>query len=163
MPVFAKPGTGNLQVLHEFANGYSMNQGKFVVTDALGIKHKGVLDEAGKAIVHGLPLGAAQVEFLGRPHQDKADIFPFVEQPEAALRQMGAVKDKAMQELSSTLGSVSQQLRSAVGQVSAMAGQAQQALALARNPQSAIPALKEQAKDALMGKAQDALPTMPKF
>ncbi|WP_137010058.1 type VI secretion system Vgr family protein [Aquitalea aquatilis] len=163
-PTFAKPGTGNLQVLHEFANGYSMNQGKFVVTDALGIKHKGVLDEAGKAIVHGLPLGAAQVEFLGRPHQDKADIFPFVEQPEAALQQMGeAVKGKAMQELGSTLGSVSPQLTNAVGQVSAMASQAQQALALARNPQSAIPALKGQAKDALMGKAQDALPTMPKF
>ncbi|VEB41559.1 Uncharacterised protein [Chromobacterium violaceum] len=39
-PAFAKPGTGNLQVIHEFANGFSMNQGKFVVTDALGVKHK---------------------------------------------------------------------------------------------------------------------------
>ncbi|VEB42747.1 Uncharacterized protein conserved in bacteria [Chromobacterium violaceum] len=89
-PTFAKPGTGNLQVVHEFANGFSMNQGKFVVTDALGVKHRGVLDEAGKAMVHGLPVGPAQVDFLGRPHKDKADIFPFVEQPEEAVKQLAS-------------------------------------------------------------------------
>ncbi|MCD4487194.1 DUF2345 domain-containing protein, partial [Chromobacterium vaccinii] len=163
-PTFAKPGTGNLQVIHEFANGYSMNQGKFVVTDALGVKHCGVLDEAGKAMVHGLPVGPAQVDFLGRPHKDKADIFPFVEQPEAALQQMGeTVKGKAMQELGSTLGKASPQLASAMGQANAMAGQAQQALALARNPQSAIPALASKAKEAVASKAQNALPSLPKL
>ena len=67
---------GNLQVIHDFANGFSMDQGKFVVTDALGVKHRGVLDEAGKAMVNGLPTGPAQVQFLGRPHKSEADIFP---------------------------------------------------------------------------------------
>ncbi|MCS3806921.1 type VI secretion system secreted protein VgrG, partial [Chromobacterium alkanivorans] len=145
-PTFNKPGMGNLQVIHEFANGYSMNQGKFVVTDALGVKHHGVLDEAGKAMVNGLPTGPAQVQFLGRPHKDKADIFPFVPQPEVALQQAGeAVKQQAMQQLGSTLGKVSPQLQNTLGQAQAMAAQAQQALALARNPQSAIPALAERA------------------
>ena len=112
MPTFAKPGTGNLQVLHEFANGYSMNQGKFVVTDALGVKHKGVLDEAGKAMVHGLPEGPVEVAFLGRPHKDKKDVFPFVPSPDDAAqmaakleKQAGAaVQAQAMQQLDSLLG-----------------------------------------------------------
>ncbi|VEB41558.1 Uncharacterised protein [Chromobacterium violaceum] len=50
-----------------------------------------------------------------------------------------------------------------MGQASAMAGQAQQALALARNPQSAIPALAAKAKEVLASKAQGALPSLPKL
>ncbi|MGC0155748.1 DUF2345 domain-containing protein, partial [Chromobacterium vaccinii] len=146
MPVYAKPGTGNLQVIHEFANGYSMNQGKFVVTDALGVKHSGVLDEAGKAMVNGLPLGPAEVQFLGRPNKDKADIFPFVAQPEEAVKQLGgeAVKKQAMSQLSSLVGKAVPpgvaaaagqlaQAKNTVDQARQMAGQAQSMLQQARD------------------------------
>ncbi|WP_230371565.1 hypothetical protein [Paludibacterium denitrificans] len=125
MPTFAKPGTGNLQVLHEFANGYSMNQGKFVVTDALGVKHQGVLDESGKAMVHGLPEGPVDVAFLGRPHKDKQDVFPFVPLPDdaaqiaAKLEKLAgaAVQARAMQQLGSLLGGMPNGMAGLAGQL----------------------------------------------
>ncbi|MFC7422028.1 type VI secretion system Vgr family protein [Iodobacter arcticus] len=104
-PSFKKEGMGNLDILHDFANGFSLNKGKFEVTDALGNKHAGVLDDAGKATVSGLPTGPAAVNFLGRPNRGKADIFPFVPEPEVALQAGGAaVQQQAMQQLGSLLG-----------------------------------------------------------
>ncbi|MEN7433011.1 DUF2345 domain-containing protein, partial [Chromobacterium sp. TRC.1.1.SA] len=146
-PTFAKPGTGNLQVIHEFANGYSMNQGKFVVTDALGVKHSGVLDEAGKAMVHGLPVGPAQVDFLGRPNKDKADIFPFVPQPEEAVKQLvggEAVKKQAMSQLSSLVGkTLPPGVATAAGQLS----QAKNTLDQAKQVAGQAQAMLQQARD----------------
>ncbi|WP_065203049.1 DUF2345 domain-containing protein, partial [Chromobacterium subtsugae] len=146
-PAFAKPGTGNLQVIHEFANGVSMNQGKFVVTDALGVKHKGVLDEAGKAMVHGLPVGPAQVDFLGRPNKDKADIFPFVPQPEEAVKQLvggEAVKKQAMSQLSSLVGkTLPPGVAAAAGQLS----QAKNTLDQAKQVAGQAQAMLQQARD----------------
>ncbi|WP_225548738.1 DUF2345 domain-containing protein, partial [Chromobacterium violaceum] len=141
-PAFAKPGTGNLQVIHEFANGVSMNQGKFVVTDALGVKHKGVLDEAGKAMVHGLPVGPAAVQFLGRPSKGKSDEFPFIAEPEAELQKMGtAVKQQAMNQLSSLIPQppASQLMQNfgkaeqTIDEVKGLASQAKNILQKARN------------------------------
>jgi type VI secretion system secreted protein VgrG len=111
-PTFAQPGMGNLQVLHDFANGAVMDQGKFIVTDALGVQHSGVLDGSGTAMVNGLPVGPAEVQFLGRPHQDTKDIFPFQALPDdeqAAAAQLekqagAAVQAQAAQQLSSLLG-----------------------------------------------------------
>ncbi|WP_278940097.1 type VI secretion system Vgr family protein [Pseudomonas helleri] len=70
-PQDLKSGTGNLELLQQYANGLAFKGGQYQVEDALGQVFKGVLDANGFAAVAGLAPGPANVQF----NKDPVDVW----------------------------------------------------------------------------------------
>ena len=62
-PPFPQSGPGQLELIHQYANGHPVRAGEYTVTDSAGVVKKGSLDASGKAIVSGLIPGAVSVVF----------------------------------------------------------------------------------------------------
>ncbi|WP_414444858.1 type VI secretion system Vgr family protein [Burkholderia sp. 22PA0106] len=78
---------GQLELLHQYANGEAVKGGLFSVLDANGgVLRQGALDASGKAVVSGLPPGVVQVAFGKDPRvqSDKASEFAPPTWPAAA-------------------------------------------------------------------------------
>ncbi|MDQ9011498.1 type VI secretion system tip protein TssI/VgrG [Acinetobacter gerneri] len=60
-PAPPKQGKGLLDIFYVFDHGFGMKDAKYLVTDALGKKHEGKLDQNGFVSVSNLPPGPAKV------------------------------------------------------------------------------------------------------
>ncbi|MCA7953489.1 type VI secretion system tip protein VgrG [Burkholderia seminalis] len=75
---------GQLELLHQYANGEGFKGGKFTVLDASGgVLREGALDAKGHTIVSGLPAGAVQVQFGEDPRNqyDPSSVFKTAQWP----------------------------------------------------------------------------------
>ncbi|TKC89205.1 type VI secretion system tip protein VgrG [Trinickia terrae] len=64
LPAARPDQPGQLDLLHQYANGEAVKGGKFSVLDANGgVLRQGALDASGRTTVSGLPPGVAQVKF----------------------------------------------------------------------------------------------------
>ncbi|OXJ06047.1 Rhs element Vgr protein [Burkholderia sp. AU33803] len=96
---------GQLELLHQYANGEGFKGGKFKVLDASGgVLREGALDAKGHTIVSGLPAGAAQVQFGEDPRNqyDPSSVFKTAQWP-AKPMQEGNAAATAMSQLSGLL------------------------------------------------------------
>ncbi|MBT2791695.1 type VI secretion system Vgr family protein [Paraburkholderia strydomiana] len=98
---------GQLELLHQYANGEAFKGGAFSVLDADGaILRKGALDASGHTIVSGLPAGAAQVQFGEDPRNqyDPSSVFKSATWP-ARPTQSSGVATSALSQLGGLLPS----------------------------------------------------------
>ncbi|MGU7769643.1 type VI secretion system tip protein TssI/VgrG [Burkholderia sp. MR1-5-21] len=96
---------GQLELLHQYANGEGFKGGKFTVLDANGgVLREGALDAKGHTIVSGLPAGAAQVQFGEDPRNqyDSSSVFKTAPWP-AKPMQGGDAAATAMSQLGGLL------------------------------------------------------------
>ncbi|AOJ30039.1 type VI secretion system Vgr family protein [Burkholderia metallica] len=96
---------GQLELLHQYANGEGFKGGKFTVLDASGgVLREGALDANGHTIVSGLPAGAAQVQFGEDPRNqyDPSSVFKTAQWP-AKPMQEGNAAATAMSQLGGLL------------------------------------------------------------
>ncbi len=83
---------GQLDLLHQYANGEPVKGGKFSVLDANGsVLRQGALDASGRTTVSGLPPGAAQVNFGVDPRDPSqpANYFKSAQWPAEPLTASG--------------------------------------------------------------------------
>jgi len=83
---------GQLDLLHQYANGEPVKGGKFSVLDANGsVLRQGALDASGRTTVSGLPPGAAQVNFGVEPRDPSqpANYFKSAQWPAEPLTASG--------------------------------------------------------------------------
>ena len=127
---------GQLELLHQYANGEGFKGGKFTVLDANGgVLREGALDAKGHTIVSGLPAGAAQVQFGedSRNQYDQSSVFKTAQWPAkpsqptdaaaTAMSQLGGLLPPgAMSAATKLAGVAGQAAQGGIGQ--ALAGQA---------------------------------------
>ncbi|UVS90003.1 type VI secretion system Vgr family protein [Burkholderia glumae] len=117
---------GQLELLHQYANGEAVKGGKFSVLDANGgVLRQGALDASGKTVVSGLPPGVVQVVFGQDPRSqaDKASAFklPVWPAPEDTANRGAEAGAAAQAQLGSLLPSAAA-LASSAGAVAKAAG-----------------------------------------
>ncbi|KML55149.1 hypothetical protein VL15_19880 [Burkholderia cepacia] len=81
---------GQLELLHQYANGEGFKGGKFTVLDASGgVLREGALDAKGHTIVSGLPAGAVQVQFGEDPRNqyDPSSVFKTAQWPAKPMQE----------------------------------------------------------------------------
>uniref|UniRef100_UPI00163F3302 DUF2345 domain-containing protein n=1 Tax=Burkholderia gladioli TaxID=28095 RepID=UPI00163F3302 len=103
LPAARPDQPGQLNLLHQYANGEAVKGGQFSVFDANGsLLRKGALDASGRTTVSGLPPGAAQVQFGIDPRDPSqpANYFKSVPWP---LSPSAAGGDAAASQLASLL------------------------------------------------------------
>ena len=103
LPAARPDQPGQLNLLHQYANGEAVKGGQFSVFDANGsLLRKGALDASGCTTVSGLPPGAAQVQFGIDPRDPSqpANYFKSVPWP---LSPSAAGGDAAASQLASLL------------------------------------------------------------
>ncbi|AJK46003.1 type VI secretion system Vgr family protein [Burkholderia plantarii] len=117
---------GQLELLHQYANGEAVKGGQFSVLDANGgLLRQGALDASGKTVVSGLPPGVVQVVFGKDPRSqaDKASAFklPTWPSPEDTANDGAEAGAAAQSQLGSLLPSAGA-LASSAGAVAKAAG-----------------------------------------
>ncbi|WP_186137731.1 type VI secretion system Vgr family protein [Burkholderia gladioli] len=123
---------GQLELLHQYANGSAVKGGLFSVLDANGgVLRQGALDASGKAVVSGLPPGVVQVVFGKDPRSqgDKASEFTLPTWPSAEDASAAGASATAQSQLGSLLPSASSMaslasVAKAAGSVAGAAGAA---------------------------------------
>ncbi|WP_421378571.1 type VI secretion system Vgr family protein [Paraburkholderia sp. DD10] len=131
LPAARPDQPGQLELLHQYANGEAFKGGTFSVLDANGaILRKGALDGSGHTIVSGLPAGAAQVQFGEDPRNqyDPSSVFKTATWP-AQPPQSGGVATSALSQLGGLLPSATGGAGKALSgatQLASVAGQAAQ-------------------------------------
>ncbi|WP_070108534.1 type VI secretion system Vgr family protein [Burkholderia plantarii] len=78
-PPFPKSGPGQLEVLRHYVTDAPVDKSAFAVTDSLSVKHAGMLDASGRAVVSGLAPGSVRVAYERDPH-DPWDLSSYLEQ-----------------------------------------------------------------------------------
>uniref|UniRef100_UPI00054DD01E DUF2345 domain-containing protein n=1 Tax=Burkholderia sp. WSM2232 TaxID=944436 RepID=UPI00054DD01E len=164
---------GQLELLHQYANGEPVKGGQFSVLDADGgLLRKGALDANGRMTVSGLPPGVAQVQFGNDPRDPsqpanyfKSTRWP-VEPPgaadnTAAASQMasflpGAGNAPPATAAASAAGAASS-IGAASGVMRAAAGEASQLAGLASMAARGSGGLASMAKSQATGLAESAL------
>ncbi|MBN3767643.1 DUF2345 domain-containing protein, partial [Burkholderia sp. Ac-20365] len=114
---------GQLDLLHQYANGEPVKGGKFSVLDANGsVLRQGALDGSGRTTVSGLPPGAAQVNFGVDPRDPSqpANYFKSVQWPAEPLTASG--NSTATSQMASLLPGVASAGSAASSAASAIAG-----------------------------------------
>ncbi|CAE6792381.1 type VI secretion system Vgr family protein [Paraburkholderia nemoris] len=177
LPAARPDQPGQLELLHQYANGEPVKGGQFSVLDANGgILRQGALDTNGRMTVSGLPPGVAQVQFGNDPRDPSqpANYFKSIKWPveplsasgdAAAASQMASFLPAAGGATSAagTLGtagatSTASSLASAAkGAMGAAAGGASQLSSLASMASQGTSGLTSMAKGQATGFAQSAL------
>ncbi len=99
---------GQLELLHQYANGQPVKGGQFSVFDANGgLLKQGALDASGHTVVSGLPPGAAQVQFGQDPRNQaqESSRFDVAAWPQQAPADGAAQAAVAQQQLAGVLPS----------------------------------------------------------
>ncbi|RQR51465.1 DUF2345 domain-containing protein, partial [Burkholderia sp. Bp9126] len=144
---------GQLELLHQYANGEGFKGGKFTVLDANGgVLREGALDARGHTIVSGLPAGAAQVQFGedSRNQYDPSSVFKTAQWP-AKPSQPADAAATAMSQLGGLLPPGAMGAVSGATKLAGVAGQAAQG--------SIGQALAGQAMSVAQGALSQALPS----
>jgi type VI secretion system secreted protein VgrG len=156
LPAARPDQPGQLELLHQYANGEAFKGGTFSVLDANGaILRKGALDGSGHTIVSGLPAGAAQVQFGEDPRNqyDPSSVFKTATWP-AQPPQSSGVATSALSRLGGLLPSATDAGKALSGatQFASVAGQA------AQGSSGLTQALGGQAVGLVQGALSQALP-----
>ncbi|MDR6496407.1 type VI secretion system secreted protein VgrG [Paraburkholderia terricola] len=177
LPAARPDQPGQLELLHQYANGEPVKGGQFSVLDANGgLLRQGALDANGRMTVSGLPPGVAQVQFGNDPRDPSqpANYFKSIKWPveplsasgdAAAASQMASFLPAAggASSAAGTLGtagatSTASSLASAAkGAMGAAAGGASQLSSLASMASQGTSGLASMAKGQATGFAQSAL------
>jgi type VI secretion system secreted protein VgrG len=177
LPAARPDQPGQLELLHQYANGEPVKGGQFSVLDANGgLLRQGALDANGRMTVSGLPPGVAQVQFGNDPRDPSqpANYFKTIKWPveplsasgdAAAASQMASFLPAAggASSAAGTLGtagatSTASSLASAAkGAMGAAVGGASQLSSLASMASQGTSGLTSMAKGQATGFAQSAL------
>ncbi|MNY25215.1 hypothetical protein D3C86_1589820 [compost metagenome] len=90
LPEGLKPGKGQLELTHRYANGEGLKGADYKVTDSAGQVKTGTLDAKGFAAVSGLAPGGARIE-LGKDPADPWDESSYIGKPSWPAREGSAV------------------------------------------------------------------------
>ncbi len=107
-PEDLKTGTGNLELLQQYANAMPFKKGQYEVEDALGEVFKGALDGDGKASIAGLAPGPVKVRFS----DDDVDVWHDPGFPGPHEQISGELSLRSPAELSEQAGAILKQLAS---------------------------------------------------
>jgi type VI secretion system secreted protein VgrG len=80
LPDGLKPGKGQLELTHRYANNHGLKGANYKVTDSAGQVKTGKLDDKGFAAVSGLAPGGARIE-LGKDPADPWDVSSYIGKP----------------------------------------------------------------------------------
>ncbi|GAB7535564.1 type VI secretion system Vgr family protein [Burkholderia sp. 3C] len=122
LPAARPDQPGQLNLLHQYANGEAVKGGQFSVFDANGsLLRKGALDASGRTTVSGLPPGAAQVQFGTDPRDPSqpANYFKSVPWPLAPSTGGSAAAGSQLASLLPAAGGAGALASSAAGLASA--------------------------------------------
>jgi type VI secretion system secreted protein VgrG len=156
---------GQLELLHQYANGEPVKGGQFSVLDAKGgLLRQGALDANGRMTVSGLPPGVAQVQFGNDPRDPSqpANYFKSTKWPVEPLSAPG--DSAAASQMASFLpgaggatGAAAETAGAATSAFGAAAGGASQLGSLASMASQGTTGLASMAKGQAAGLAQSAL------
>ncbi|PQV44568.1 type VI secretion system Vgr family protein [Paraburkholderia sp. BL21I4N1] len=169
LPAARPDQPGQLDLLHQYANGEPVKGGQFSVLDANGgMLRQGALDANGRMTVSGLPPGVAQVQFGNDPRDPSqpANYFKSIKWPPeplsvsgdaASAAQMASFLPGAAGGAGSAAGAATSAMSTAGGAMSSATSSASQLASLAGTASQGASGLAAMAKGQAMGLAQNAL------
>ncbi|MFM0598497.1 DUF2345 domain-containing protein, partial [Paraburkholderia dilworthii] len=169
LPAARPDQPGQLDLLHQYANGEPVKGGQFSVFDANGgLLRQGALDANGRMTVSGLPPGVAQVQFGNDPRDPSqpANYFKSIKWPPEPLSVSGDAANAAQMAsflpgvaggAGPAVGTAASAMSAAGGAMSNASGSASQLAGLAGTASQGASGLATMAKGQAMGLAQNAL------
>lgn len=125
LPDGLKPGKGQLELTHRYANNHGLKGADYKVTDSAGQVKTGTLDAQGFAAVSGLAPGGARIE-LGKDPRNPWDESSYIGKPTWPPEKTDGAADTASAPandmLSGLLQPASGTTSAAIGATAAMAG-----------------------------------------
>ena len=140
-----QPQKGNLDLIGAYVKGGPLKQLEYKVIDANGGVHQGVLDDAGKKTLSGIPAGLTKIHF-GDDNRDPWNMDSYIgketikgaEAGTLSGQNGGAAALSASAELLSSVGDLLGKSGSPAAAVLSRAGNAQQALSMAKSAQQLL-------------------------